>query len=502
MACKICSIEQPETSSRIYSWGFQQLIRDWQKAYRSVLSVVDAAAVMWAMAGALVLRFGARNGGELISADGDRYVALTILLAVVWWTVLGISGSRETTILGHGTEEYKRLLHASFWLFGLLAIVSYTFRLEIARGYVVVALPAGILSLLIARWLVRRLLRSQRQVGRSISSVLLIGGVHGVEHLAKALRSEPSAGYMPVATYLPGAPKGTIADAKLELPNLGYDPQISSILDAVRRLSPDAVAISSGVPLAPRIIRELGWALADMQVRLIMAPALTAVAGPRIHTQPVAGLPLIHVSTPALSGLPKLIKRSFDVIASSGLIIGLSPLFLIIAVLVKISSPGSVFYTQERIGVRGSRFLMIKFRSMRQNADHELAALLVRQGTHDKPLSKVENDPRITSVGQILRKFSLDELPQLFNVLRGDMSLVGPRPQRDHEVALYDEAAHRRLYVSPGMSGLWQVSGRSNLSWEEAIQLDLYYVENWSLTQDIIILLKTFKAVFKSEGAV
>ena len=170
--------------------------------------------------------------------------------------------------------------------------------------------------------------------------------------------------------------------------------------------------------------------------------------------------------------------------------------------LVKLTSPGPVLYAQERIGVGGTTFRMFKFRSMKQDADAQLASLLASQGSADKPLFKVKDDPRITSVGKVLRKYSLDELPQLFNVLRGSMSLVGPRPQRAGEVALYDDAAHRRLYVSPGMSGLWQVSGRSNLTWEESIKLDLYYVENWSLMQDIVILLKTFKAVFASHGAV
>jgi len=235
---------------------------------------------------------------------------------------------------------------------------------------------------------------------------------------------------------------------------------------------------------------------------MILAPALTDVAGPRIHTQPVAGLPLIHVSTPKLTGGRKVAKRAFDLATASLLVLVLSPLFLAIALVVKFTSPGPVFYVQERIGLRGQTFFMYKFRSMRTDADEELAELLKAQGSDGKPLFKVENDPRITRVGRTLRKLSLDELPQLINVIQGSMSLVGPRPQRAGEVALYDDAAHRRLYVSPGMSGLWQVSGRSDLSWEESIRLDLYYVENWSLTADVVILLKTFRAVFRSKGAV
>nr|WP_304661751.1 sugar transferase [Arthrobacter sp. zg-Y238] len=454
------------------------------------------------MSGALVLRFGAPSGQDLIQMKGQPYVVMTVALSVIWWAMLGFCGSRDTTVLGYGTEEYKRLLSASFWLFGLVATVSYIFRLEVARGFVGLALSAGVLSLFIARTLLRSYLRTQRKRGASSSTVMLIGGIHGVEHLARALLSQPMAGYVPIATYLPGAPAGTVANPSLGLPNLGESRSVDSIVESVRSVRPDVVALSSGVPLSPKIIRELGWILAEMQVRMIMAPALTDIAGPRIHTQPVAGLPLIHVSTPSLTGWRWFVKRSFDMVGSLFLILLLSPVFAAVAVVVKLTSPGPVLYSQERIGVRGEPFRMLKFRSMRQDADAELAALLEQQGTHDKPLSKVVDDPRITSAGRILRKFSLDELPQLLNVLLGDMSLVGPRPQREHEVALYDGAAHRRLFVSPGMSGLWQVSGRSNLTWEEAIQLDLYYVENWSLTQDIVILLKTFRAVFRSEGAV
>lgn len=477
-------------------------VADWRQSHIKILKLVDGIAVLWAMSGALVLRFGTPHGQELITTDGEPYIAVTVLISAAWWIMLGFWGSRETTILGYGTEEYKRLISASFWLFGIIAVFSYVFQLNTARGYIALALPAGVISLMIARMLVRSYLQSQRRVGKSSSTVLLIGGVHGVEHLARALSSQPMAGYKPIASYLPGAPAGSTADPELRLPNAGVEPHVRAIIAAIHAVEPDAVAFSSGVPLPPRIIRELGWVLAEMGVKMIMAPALTDVAGPRIHTQPVAGLPLIHVSTPSLTGWRRLIKRLFDILGSSLLIVILSPVLAGVALLVKATSSGPILYTQHRVGVRGETFKMYKFRSMREDADNDLASLLLKQGTHNKPLSKIVDDPRITRVGQVLRKFSIDELPQLFNVLLGDMSLVGPRPQRDHEVALYDGAAHRRLYVSPGMSGLWQVSGRSNLTWEESIQLDLYYVENWSLTQDIVILLKTFRAVFKSEGAV
>jgi exopolysaccharide biosynthesis polyprenyl glycosylphosphotransferase len=209
---------------------------------------------------------------------------------------------------------------------------------------------------------------------------------------------------------------------------------------------------------------------------------------------------LVHVAFPALEGWRRFLKRAMDIVGSGLLVLLLSPVFLIVAMVVKATSPGPIFYRQERIGRQGLPFGMIKFRSMIQNADDQLATLLDLQGTGDKPLFKVVDDPRITPVGSFLRKYSIDELPQLLNVLFGEMSLVGPRPQRPAEVALYDDIAHRRLRVKPGMSGLWQVSGRSALSWEDALRLDLYYIENWSLAQDMIILFRTFRAVIRPEG--
>lgn len=473
---------------------------NWRRTHSRILGFVDALAVLWSMAGALILRFGTTRGREWISTDGEPYIAVTIVLAAVWWVMLGLSGSRDTTILGYGTEEYKRLLSASFWLFGFVATVSYVFQLDIARGYVALALPAGMISLFVSRVLVRSYLRSQRKAGHSSSTVLLIGGVHGVEHLARALRRHPMAGYRPIGTYLPGYLPGTTVDSELALRNFGYEPSASSIIDAIRTVDPDAVALSSGVPLPPQVIRELGWALADMHVKMIMAPALTDVAGPRIHTQPVAGLPLIHVSTPNLGSGQGFLKRIFDLVGSVLLILVLSPVLLSVAALVRLDSPGPVLFKQDRVGARGQHFRMFKFRSMVVDAEARLESLRT-QNEGNGVLFKLRADPRITRAGGFLRRYSLDELPQLFNVLNGTMSLVGPRPPLPSEVELYQSHVHRRLMVRPGLTGLWQVSGRSLLSWDDTVRLDLYYVENWSVAGDIAILLKTFRAVIARQGA-
>lgn len=476
---------------------------DWRRRYSNILKLVDAAAVLWAMSGALVLRFGTTLGqDELSLVQADPYIAVTVVLSVAWWIMLGLWGTRDTTILGFGTEEYKRLIASSFWLFGIVATISYVLRLDTARGYVALALPAGVVSLLVARMLVRSYLRAQRKSGQSTSSVLLIGGIHGVEHLARALQSHPMAGYLPIAIYLPGSPNPPQrgGDPYLMLPNLGHEPTVESILDAIRRSRPDAVALSSGVPLPPRVIRELGWALADMHVKMIMAPALTDIAGPRIHTQPVAGLPLIHVSTPNLGTGQRLLKRAFDLAGAGFLIVVVSPILAIVAAVVRLDSTGPILFKQVRVGAGGAHFKMFKFRSMVVDAEARLDDLRA-QSEGNGVMFKLKSDPRITRSGRLLRRYSLDELPQLFNVLNGSMSLVGPRPPLPSEVEQYQSHVHRRLMVRPGLTGLWQVSGRSLLSWDDTVRLDLYYVENWSVAGDIAILLKTFRAVLARQGA-
>ncbi|MFW0774877.1 sugar transferase [Paenarthrobacter nitroguajacolicus] len=473
----------------------------WRSRLEHILRVTDAFVVIWAVAGAYAIRFGFDDLARARSQDTD-YLWLSIALAIVWWLMLELWGTREHRILGSGSEEYKRVLATSAWLFGFVAVISYALKFETARGFVGLAFPVGTLGLVIARWLVRQHLAVDRRKGKRSSRVLIVGGPHASAHLINSLRREPGAGYFPVAAHLPGANSGLHRVTELGVIVTGCETGVEALLGAIQDTGVDAVVISEGVHMHPEELRSLGWELAARDIGMILAPALTDVAGPRIHTQPVAGLPLIHVSTPKLTGGKRVAKRTFDVTIAGSLLIALAPVFLALAFLVKSTSPGPIFYRQERVGLRGTTFHMLKFRSMRQNADAELQALLQAQGSAGRPLFKVQDDPRITPIGHFLRKYSLDELPQLLNVIGGSMSLVGPRPQREGEVALYDDAAHRRLYVSPGMSGLWQVSGRSNLSWDESIRLDLYYVENWSLMGDVLILAKTFKAVFASTGAV
>lgn len=463
------------------------------------LRVVDAFVVTWAVVGAYVLRFGIESS-PVSSEDAAAYSVFSVALIVAWWIMLGAWNSRQNRILGAGADEYKRVAAASLWLFGLIAIFSYVFRLETARGYVGIALPIGLAGLLLARWLLRQHLSVDRQRGSSMSRLMLLGGPGAVAHLTNQLTRSKDAGYLPVAAYTPGQQGNHWNESEHGLPNLGSVPETSCIIKAIERCGADAVAVSAGVQLHPQTLRQLGWELAARNVGLIMAPALTDIAGPRIHTQQVAGLPLIHVTTPSLEGGQRVAKRLFDLIVSGLLIVIASPLMAAVALLVKMDSEGPALFRQQRIGIEGVPFAMLKFRSMVVDAEERLEQLKQRNEGSGL-LFKLRDDPRVTRVGRFLRRYSLDELPQLFNIFMGSMSLVGPRPPLPKEVDAYERDVRRRLLVKPGLTGLWQVSGRSNLSWQDSVRLDLYYVENWSLAGDLVIILRTVRAVFRSTGA-
>lgn len=472
---------------------------DWRTRTSRVLRITDGFVISWAVVGAYVVRFGIESDFTSLGNE-TAYGLFSIGLIIAWWIMLGAWNSRHSRILGAGADEYKRVAAASLWLFGLVAIFSYLLRIDTARGFVGFAFPVGLVGLLLARWLLRQHLNVDRLRGESMSKLLLLGGPSAVAHLASSLQRSKGAGYLPIAAYTPGVHGEQHAEPESGLPILGSAPETSAILEAIDFCRADAVAVSAGVQLHPHTLRQLGWELASRNVGLIMAPALTDIAGPRIHTQQVAGLPLIHVTTPTLDGGQRVAKRLLDVSLSTLLILASLPIMLFVALLVGWGGQGPILFRQIRVGMEGKPFYMLKFRSMVVNAEDMLADVSHRN-EGDGVLFKIRNDPRITSVGRFIRKFSLDELPQLFNILTGSMSLVGPRPPLPLEVAAYEDDVRRRLMVKPGLTGLWQVSGRSDLSWQDSIRLDLYYVENWSLAGDLIIILRTVRAVFRSTGA-
>jgi len=456
----------------------------WERRYARLLAFVDTAVVAISVFGTQLIWLGPHP--TEVAAAPVSYTTVSSLLAVAWLVALALSGSRHPRIVGRGIAEHRLVIGASLQLFGLVAIGAYLGSIDLSRGYFLLSLPVGTIALLAARTGSRAWLVAQRRRGAMATRVVLLGGEQENARVAAELAREPGVGLIVV---------GSLA-LEAESPDDRWtDAQSRRLRRRLHDLQADSVLVTGGPHLQPQDVRRIGWGLEPGRQHLIVAVNLADVAGPRIHTRPVAGLPLVHIETPQYSTKQKFLKRAFDVAGSSLLILLLSPVLLALALLVRLSGPGAVLYRQERVGQGGVHFGMLKFRSMIDGADARLHELLAEQGRDGTPLFKIHDDPRITPVGRWLRKYSLDELPQLFNVLRGDMSLVGPRPQRDAEVAFYDDDARRRLIVRPGMSGLWQVSGRSALAWDDAIRLDLLYVENWSLVGDIAILARTFKAV-------
>jgi exopolysaccharide biosynthesis polyprenyl glycosylphosphotransferase len=467
----------------------------WRARYARNLLITDLLVLVWVVYGTQIAWLGFRNAAvapEMALGIPDiSYWLFSAGLIASWTWALGLIDSRSYRVIGTGTTEYVRVARASTTLFGVVAIVSFLTKAEVARGYLLIALPVGIIMLILVRWIWRQWLISHRRAGTYSARALLVGSETAVANIASELHRATDAGYHVIGAC---TPTGRIADtvAGTDIPVMG---SVTTIERALEVTGADTVIVASSGDLPPGGVKRISWALEAGRQHLVLAPNITDIAGPRIHTRPVSGLPLIHVETPRFSSGQRFAKRATDIAGALALIVVSSPFLLGVALAVKLTSPGPLLYKQERIGLRGKPFRMLKFRSMRTGADLELAALLEAQGTATQPLFKVKDDPRITPVGRFIRKYSLDELPQFFNVLGGSMSLVGPRPQIAAEVALYTDAARRRLLARPGITGLWQVSGRSTMSWEETVRLDLYYVENWSLIGDVGILLKTFKAV-------
>jgi exopolysaccharide biosynthesis polyprenyl glycosylphosphotransferase len=472
---------------------------EWSRRFAHRLLVTDALVVTWAVLGAYVLRFGFQFG-PVVSYRREQgslsfsYLVFSGAIVAAWLLILTWDGSRDHRVVGLGPEEYKRVATAGFRLFGAVAITSYAFQLQVARGFVVVAFPVGTLGLLVSRWMWRYWLTMVRRDGRWSSRVIVVGGESHVGLLVKELDRNRSAGYWVVGVCVSEPTRRTSIEG---IPVVGA---VHDVPRAVCEHLADAVMVTTGPDMGPRSLRQLAWSLEDSGVELIVSPSLTDVAGPRIHTRPVPGLPLLHVEGPRYEGATRVVKEVTEQVACALAVVVLSPLLGLIGLLVKKSSPGPVFYRQERVGKDGKTFRITKFRTMMVGADAMVAELDERNEASGL-LFKLRDDPRVTPIGRLLRRYSMDELPQLFDVLRGDMSLVGPRPPLPREVAQYGDDVRRRLLVKPGITGLWQVSGRSDLSWDDSVRLDLYYVENWSLMQDLMILVRTARAVLRGSGA-
>lgn len=447
------------------------------------------------------MRFGGPSWLSALSDHGmnnldEAYLAVAAVLAVLWLICLQVTGAYDKRFLGSGPEEYGAVVRGTGTAFSVLAIVSWALKLEIARGFVLIALPLGIVMLLAGHWALRHYLVTRRAHGELVQEALVVGGGEDLRSLVRCLQDDQAAGYhvMAICTDDP-------VDEIEGVPVVGSERAAGTL---AAETNVDVVVCAATNSFACDDVRRLGWELERNGAELMLAPRLTDVAGPRITTRLVSGLSLLLVERPHFSGPQLLLKTVMDkTIAAVGLLV-LAPLFAVVALLVRLPDGGKAIFRQVRVGINGEEFTMYKFRSMCVDAEQRRAAVVASGEGADidrGPAFKAKSDSRITKVGRILRKTSIDELPQLFNVLRGDMSLVGPRPPLPSEVAKYDPREGRRLLVRPGLTGLWQINGRSDLPWDEAIRFDLYYVENWSVMRDLMIMFRTVRAVLLQRGA-
>ncbi len=413
-------------------------------------------------------------------------------LVLAWPVAMSSVGAYRGRVQAGGLEEVRLVFNGGLGLSAVVAIGAYITKLMIARSIVIAMLPLAILlTLAFRRWL-RRWLRRRDPAGETTHTVVVVGHRASALDLVMQFRSQPRYGMRVVAACLPG---GAVLEHVPDVDGVPILGDFNNVAEVVARTSADAVAVLACPELDGAALRRLAWSLEVTDTDLFVAPSLMDVAGPRISVRPVAGMTLLHVDHPSFGGVNQIVKNVFDRVMAAAVLTVLAIPMLMISVAVRATSEGPVMFRQTRVGLGGREFQIFKFRTMVNGADR------LGDTGFEAALLKVRDDPRVTRVGTFLRRYSLDELPQLINVVRGEMSLVGPRPLVPAEFAFYGADIDRRLVVRPGMTGLWQVSGRSDLSWEERMRMDLRYVENWSLALDLQLLWKTWGAVVRARGA-
>lgn len=418
----------------------------------------------------------------------------SVFFVATWLVMLTIFGTYELHVFGAGTEEFKLVVNASFFTAALVATMAFLMQYPLSRGFFVLLFPIGVLLLLVGRLATRRAIQRLRVAGHFNERVLLVGTPGYIAEIHKVLARESWLGYRVMGCLVPGDYAG-LERTSAGIPVLGLIDDVRAVVDAEE---PDIVFFTAGAVSSSTQLRRLAWELEDhANVQIIVAPNVTDVSSERIRIRPVAGLPLMHLGRSRSQLATNDAKRLFDLVGSLTILAVTWPLLLVLMLWIKRHDGGPALFRQVRVGREGAEFTCLKLRSMSVDAE----ARLTDVETRDHVLFKSTKDPRVTRPGRLIRRFSLDELPQLWNVVRGEMSLVGPRPPLPSEVEQYEDDMLRRLNVLPGMTGLWQVSGRSDLSWEDTVRLDLYYVDNWSMVQDLLILARTVTAVLASRGA-
>ena len=473
----------------------------WERKLTRRVHISDAIVVAVAVAVAHVVRYIVLPvAPEVFLMPGPGPYETSVLVLVGWMFALAVFRTRDPKVLDAGTTQYQAVVRATFTLFAWFAILTLLLKWNPSRGFIAMSFTLGLSLLFLERKVWRTWVLRQRYKGRFLANVLVIGGVRSAKTMTLRFSGDAGTGFRVVGVWVPdrvAAPDERFHVENTAIPVMRTESDLGQALavDAV-----DTVVVTDTEHLGHDGMRELAWALEDRDVNLLVAPNVVDVAGPRVHLEAHGNMPLIYLSGPSYSRARTLRRAAFDRTFAFMVLLLASPLLLLAMLAIRVTGRGPIFYRSERIGTHGVPFQMFKLRTMVHGADQMLEEL-EHHNDGAGPLFKVRDDPRVTRVGRILRRFSIDELPQFVNVLRGDMSVVGPRPPLRAEVDAYSDHMRRRLLVKQGVTGLWQVSGRSDLSWEDSIRLDLDYVENWTMLRDLQIIVRTARAVLASHGA-
>ena len=459
-------------------------------APKLMLAAADTAAIVAAM----VVAFLVRDASEAVYLDPRATVLVGGLSVPVWLAAFSRHRLYSARYLVRRAEELRRVGRAT--LLGIFAMAAIGFMLQaaVSRAWLALTAVLALVNVAVEREAARRLFGRLRRRGALLRPVVIVGVNHEARELAALMTADPDLGYRLA---------GFVTNLPVERVDPGIADQVLGTVSDVRQVVADAGAVgvivaatATTLDVSNRLVREL----TNAGIHVELSSALRDVAASRLTVRPFGRFPVIYVEPVPRTGWRTVAKRTFDVTFAACGLVGASLLMAVVAVAVRLDSAGPVLFRQTRVGRDGELFQVLKFRTMVVGAEQliiDLRDLNEAQG----PLFKIADDPRVTLVGRVLRRTSIDELPQLWNVLRGEMSLVGPRPALPSEVEAWHPELHERLRVKPGMTGMWQVNGRSTTSWDDYVRLDLYYVDNWSLSTDLAILAKTVPAVLTSRGA-
>ena len=479
------TIVEPERTVR------RQPLKHQMARRRFLRAGADAVAVSAAMFLASFIRFDLLHSSPAKKLDYTLITLIATPLAIFLFWLYGLYEPRQ--VLSPVTE-FKQVLHGIVAGVAGIFLVDSLLNLHLARGWALLVMAGLLIGVGGERLVVRKVLHFLRRRGGDRTRTIVLGANQEARIVARTLERETWLGYEMIGFADDLAPRGKqIDDAH---PVLGTTEELHDLID---EYGATLVLVAASAFDTARLNRLL-WELQDADVDLQITSGTVDLLASRVTVQSVAGVPLLYVRRTGMNLLQKILKRTTDIVVSSLGLVLLSPVLLLIGLRIRADSEGGMFFSQVRVGQDGKLFRVWKFRTMLKDAEArktELEHLSEGPGL----LFKLRKDPRVTPVGVFLRRYSLDELPQLWNVLKGDMSLVGPRPALPSEVEQYDDWVLNRLRVKPGMTGLWQVSGRTETSFSEYVRFDLFYIQNWSLTLDLSILIRTLRAVISSEGA-